>query len=46
MGAGPLAGSAIRVSLGWTSSEADIDAFCAAFATVVGRLGAAVATAA
>jgi len=46
MGAGPLAGSAIRVSLGWTSTEADIDAFCGAFAAVVGRLGVAVATAA
>jgi cysteine desulfurase len=46
MGAGPLAGSAIRVSLGWTSVEADIDAFCKAFTAVVGRLGAVVATAA
>jgi cysteine desulfurase len=46
MGAGPLAGSAIRVSLGWTTTEANIDAFCEAFLLVVGRLGAAVATAA
>ena len=46
MGAGPLAGSAIRVSLGWTTTEMDIDAFCEAFLIVVGRLGAVVATAA
>ena len=46
MGAGPLASSAIRVSLGWTSGEADIDAFCEAFFEAVGRLGGAVAAAA
>jgi cysteine desulfurase len=32
MGVGPeLAASAIRVSLGWTTTEADIDAFLAAW---------------
>ena len=42
MGAGPLAASAIRVSLGWTTTEADIVAFCEAFYAIVGRLGGAV----
>jgi cysteine desulfurase len=37
MGAGVLAESAIRVSLGWTSREVDLDKFLAAFGRAVGR---------
>lgn len=46
MGAGPLAASAIRVSLGWTTTQADIDAFVAAFVPLVARLGVRTASAA
>lgn len=46
MGAGALAGSAIRVSLGWNTVAADIDGFAGAFATLMRRIGDAVATAA
>lgn len=35
MSAGPFAGEAIRVSLGWTSREADIDAFLDAYGTLL-----------
>jgi cysteine desulfurase len=46
MGGGELANSAIRVSFGWTSREADVDAFVAAWtamrARVRGRRGATV----
>jgi cysteine desulfurase len=37
MGAGPLAGAAIRVSLGWASSATDIDAFLEAYGALVRR---------
>jgi cysteine desulfurase len=46
MGAGPLAASAIRVSLGWTTTQADIDAFVAAFVPLMARLGVRTASAA
>jgi cysteine desulfurase len=38
MGLGALAGQAIRVSLPWNATQADIDAFAAAYARVAGRL--------
>ncbi len=38
MGAGALAGEAIRASLPWTATEADIDAFAAGYADMAGRL--------
>jgi cysteine desulfurase len=38
MGLGPLAGQAIRVSLPWTATEADADAFLAAYAAMAARL--------
>lgn len=38
MGHGPLAGNAIRVSLPWNASRADVDAFAAAYARVADRL--------
>lgn len=41
MGAGALANSAIRISLGWTTTEADIDMFMSAFGRTVARLGSA-----
>lgn len=37
MGLGALAGEAIRVSLPWNATEADVDAFALAYATVAGR---------
>jgi cysteine desulfurase len=37
MGAGDLAGSAIRVSLGWTSTAEDVEAFLKAFVPLAGR---------
>lgn len=37
MGAGDLAGSAIRVSLGWTSTAGDIEAFLSAFVPLARR---------
>ncbi len=37
MGAGDLAGAAIRVSLGWTSTAADGEAFCDAFLPLAAR---------
>ncbi|MCB1548804.1 MAG: cysteine desulfurase [Hyphomicrobiaceae bacterium] len=46
MGVAPdLAGAAIRISLGWASTEADVDAFVAAWSAIMrgaapGRLGA------
>lgn len=38
MGGGDLAGSAIRVSFGWTSREADVDAFVAAWTAMRARI--------
>jgi cysteine desulfurase len=38
MGAGPLAAQAIRVSLPWSATGADIDAFAAAYARMAQRL--------
>ena len=38
MGAGPLAGEAIRVSLPWNASEADIAAFTGAYRVMAARL--------
>lgn len=38
MGLGPLASETIRVSLPWNVTEADIDAFAAAYAAMAGRL--------
>ena len=38
MGAGTLAGEAIRVSLPWNATDADVDAFSAAYAEMAGRL--------
>lgn len=38
MGAGDLANSAIRVSLGWSSTEADVDMFLSAFGRTMARL--------
>ena len=38
MGLGPLAGCAIRVSLPWSATEDDADAFIAAYAAMAGRL--------
>jgi cysteine desulfurase len=38
MGLGPLAGSAIRVSLPWDATRADVDAFAAAYARTADRL--------
>jgi len=40
MGLGALARQAIRVSLPWDATEADIDAFAAAYAGMAGRLSA------
>ena len=39
MGAGVLAGEAIRVSLPWNATAADADAFIAAYQVMVARLG-------
>lgn len=41
MGEAALAGSAIRVSLGWASVERDVDRFLEAFTKMTRRLGAA-----
>jgi cysteine desulfurase len=41
MGLGPLAGQAIRVSLPWNTTEADIGAFATAYAHMADRLRAA-----
>jgi cysteine desulfurase len=38
MGLGALAGQAIRVSLPWSVTLADVEAFCAAYRLVAGRL--------
>jgi cysteine desulfurase len=38
MGLGPLAGNAIRVSLPWDATRADVDAFAAAYARTADRL--------
>jgi cysteine desulfurase len=38
MGLGALAGEAIRVSLPWTATEADVDAFLAAYGAMAARL--------
>ena len=40
MGLGPLAGEAIRVSLPWNASLADVDAFAAAYRRMAVRLRA------
>jgi cysteine desulfurase len=37
MGAGALSGSAVRISLGWDSVEADVDRFIEVFARVAGQ---------
>jgi cysteine desulfurase len=39
MGENALAGSAIRVSLGWASTEQDVTRFLEAFGTLTNRLG-------
>ena len=44
MGLGPLAGEAIRVSLPWSATAADIDAFAIAYRRMADRLRAALAT--
>jgi cysteine desulfurase len=36
---GPLAGEAIRVSLPWSASRADVEAFAVAYTETAGRLG-------
>jgi cysteine desulfurase len=41
MGLGTLAGEAIRVSLPWNVTQADVDAFAAAYQRVAARLGLA-----
>jgi cysteine desulfurase len=38
MGLGPLAAEAIRVSLPWNASWADVEAFVAAYDEMAGRL--------
>ena len=38
MGAGPLAGEAIRVSLPWNAGPADVDAFLTAYRAMAARL--------
>ncbi|MTJ80152.1 MAG: cysteine desulfurase [Telmatospirillum sp.] len=38
MGAGDLARQAIRISLGWASTDLDVDRFLEAFGTLAGRL--------
>lgn len=43
MGAGPLAGQAIRVSLPWSATEADVVAFAGTYQAVAARLSRAVA---
>ncbi|HLN24969.1 MAG TPA: cysteine desulfurase family protein [Patescibacteria group bacterium] len=43
MGAGALAGAAIRVSLGWDSVEADVDRFIDVFTRVAGQRAASAA---
>ncbi len=43
MGLGPLAGQAIRVSLPWSASRADVDAFASAYSRMAARLRAALA---
>jgi cysteine desulfurase len=43
MGLGPLAGEAIRVSLPWCATEADVRAFASAYAAVAARLRSALA---
>ena len=43
MGLGPLAGQAIRVSLPWNATEADVDRFADAYQRMADRLRAALA---
>ena len=43
MGLGPLAGQAIRVSLPWDATKADVNAFAAAYARMADRLRVALA---
>jgi cysteine desulfurase len=43
MGAGPLAGEAIRVSLPWSATAADVEAFVAAYQAMAARLSRRVA---
>jgi len=43
MGLGTLAGEAIRVSLPWNATQADVDAFAAAYPRMAARLRAALA---
>ncbi|HWA80287.1 MAG TPA: cysteine desulfurase, partial [Acetobacteraceae bacterium] len=38
MGAGALAGQAIRVSLPWNATEEDVQCFATAYAEMAGRL--------
>lgn len=45
LGDDPLAGQAIRVSLGWTTTAADVDRFVAAWSVMRGRLSPAARTA-
>ncbi len=44
MGLGQLAGEAIRVSLPWNATPADVDAFTAAYQRVAARLQSGLAT--
>jgi cysteine desulfurase len=46
MGLGPLAGQAIRVSLAWNTTQADVDAFVAAYQRCAARLRPALVPAA
>ena len=43
MGLGPLTGQAIRISLPWNATEADVAAFAAAYARMADRLRMALA---
>ena len=40
MGVGPLAGEAIRVSLPWSATEADVAAFARSYQRIAARLSA------
>jgi cysteine desulfurase len=45
MGLGALAGAAIRVSLPWSATDADVDAFIAAYAAMAARLARTISAA-
>jgi len=44
MGLGALAGQAIRVSLPWNATAAEVDAFAAAYPRIAARLRVALAS--